>query len=361
LDVHCKMTVYVAQSEAGEVIAEGSVPTSVEGFEQMLVCLDAPEGTRIGLETGTQAAWTSRLLASIGMEPVVIDAREVRIKARRIGQKSDRRDAFEICDGLRRGIYASIVYVPDKGIQRLRTILSRRRHFVRVCTSQVNAAKHLLRSVGLGSEAATLTSWAAWQKLLNKPGMAGLRNHLSMHARLWRMAFDNVQELEQELSDAATPYQDQIRLLMSVPGVGAVTATTVVAVLGDPERFVSSGHVASYLGLVPSTFDTGGRERHGRITKQGCPEMRALLCESAHHAARARHPLNPYWMQIAGKSGYRKAVVAVAHRLARILWQMWRHNERFDVRKLGVVAETRARTRTFHYRLRRTDEPVAAM
>jgi len=95
LDVHGKETVYAVQDRSGNVVGQGKVPTTVEGFCQLVETLETPKGTKIGLETGTRAMWVSRLLSGLEMEPVMIDAREVRQKARRIGQKSDRRDAFE--------------------------------------------------------------------------------------------------------------------------------------------------------------------------------------------------------------------------------------------------------------------------
>ena len=356
LDVHSKQTVYVAQNDKGKVIKEGAVTTSVEGMEQMLSALKAPKQTRIGLETGTQATWISRLLASMGMKPVVIDAREVRAKARRIGQKSDRRDAFEICDGLRREIYTTLVFVPDAPTQRLRQILSRRRHFVKLCTGQVNAAKFLLRAVGLSSQASYLRTWAAWQKLLSKPALASLQDHLSMHAEVWRVAHQHVQRLEKELKEAITFAERIQQSLMTVPGVGPITASSFIAVLANTDRFPTSAHAASYIGLVPSTYNSGETERHGRITKRGSGELRSMLCEAAHHAARPAHPLNPYWRRVAAKGGYRKAVVAVAHRLARILFQMWRSGEDFDVRKLNVVYDEKSLVRKRYYRIATTAE-----
>jgi len=89
LDVHGKQTLYVAQDEAGKVTAQGKVATSAEGFCELVKGLEAPKGTKIGLETGVQAMWVSRLLSGLGTQPVVIDAREVRQKARRLNQKSD--------------------------------------------------------------------------------------------------------------------------------------------------------------------------------------------------------------------------------------------------------------------------------
>ena len=361
MDVHCKKTVYVAQDDGGKVIGQGSVPTNVGGLAEMLAKVDAPSGTRIGLETGAQAAWVSGVLCDLGMEPVVIDAREVRAKARRINQKSDSRDAFEICDGLRRGIYTSIVYVPGPQIQRLRRVLSRRRHFVRLCTSQVNAAKFLLRSVGLSTQAASLKSDRAWLRLLARPAVAPLRRYLAMHRELWGVATEKVLACEKELARALEPFQETAALLQSVPGVGVVTSASYIAVVGTPERFADSSHVSSYIGLVPSTYSSGEQERTGHITKRGSGELRMLLCEAAHHAARAQHPLNPYFSRICARHGYKKAVVAVAQRLERILFQMWRKKEAFDVNQLNVVPEKHVRTRTVYWRIRRPmEEAVTA-
>jgi len=114
LDVHCNMTTYVAQDEAGKVIGEGAVPTQEEGFRALLEAMGVEPGTAIGLECGTQAKWVSRLLSKLGMKPVVISAAEVRAKARRPKQKSDRRDAFDICDGLRRGIMVRSSMFPTR-------------------------------------------------------------------------------------------------------------------------------------------------------------------------------------------------------------------------------------------------------
>jgi len=358
LDVHCKSTVYVAQDEEGNVIGEGEVTTSVEGFEKMVKEAGVPAGTRIGLETGTQSTWVARVLWGLEMEPVVIHAAEVRKKARRTRQKSDRRDAFEICDGLRRDLYTSIVYVPDKKVERLRRILSRRRHFVGKQTAQVNAAKFLVRSVGLRDEVASLSTEAAWKEMLANGALGEVVRYLAMHFEVWKVTEKNVAELDVELEEAVKPFQETVDRLQTVLGVGPVVSAAFVAAIGKPERFAESRQVVSYLGLAPSGDDSGERERHGKITKQGSSYARAMLCEAAQHAGRANHPLNPYFARAYAKRGYQKATVTVAQRLARILWRMWMNKEAFDVSKLRVVAERHVRKRTCYYRFPRAGETV---
>ena len=113
---------------------------------------------------------------------MVIDAREVRLKAHRPVQENDRRDAHELREGLRRGIYRVIVHVAPPAVARLRDTLSRRRHFVRVQTAEINAVKRLLRAAGLGHLSRSLRTEVGWAKLLSRLGAeADLRAQVEQH------------------------------------------------------------------------------------------------------------------------------------------------------------------------------------
>jgi transposase len=352
LDVHGKETVYVMLDEEGRVARKGSVPTAPEGLTRLLAETKAPAGTRIGLETGAQAAWIARLLTAEGMDPVVIDAREVRAKARRRGQKTDLRDALEIADGVRRGIYVSVVYVPPVEVERLRHVLSRRRHMVKIATMQCGAVRFLLRQAGISAHVPALGTPSAWATLLSLELPDEVRGFLAMHAHLWQTAQVHVAALEAELDRALAPVRETERLLSTVPGVGRITAASFIAALGTPDRFPDSGSAASYLGLVASTYDSGDTERHGRITRQGPGPVRSVLVEAAHHASHPRHPLHPYFARLAAKAGYKKATVAVARRLACILFAIWRTGGAFDETRLNVERVCEKRTRTVYYRIK---------
>ena len=318
----------------------------------MLARLQAPADTPVALETGTQCAWVHRVMQAQGMAPVVVEAGEVRAKARRRAQKNDERDAFELCDGLRRGIFARIVWIPGLSISRLRELLRRRAHFVRLSTSQINAAKFLLRTRGLPTARVELRSARGWRALAASEALdPEARLCVTLHEQVWLLARSIIEQLEALLKEALKPFAEEIELLQTVPGVGPITAAAFIAAVGDPSRFATSGHVASYLGLVPSSHSSGDSERGGRITKEGNGALRALLCECAHQARRTAHPLNPYHRKLSAQKGSMRATVAVAHRLARILYQVWKKREPFDEAKLGVVRETRVTRRTTHYQL----------
>ncbi len=103
LDVHSKACSFVIQGADGTVVGQGEIPTTAAGFQQLIGEHALPPGTPVALETGTVAFCVARALTAVGLVPSVIDAHEVRLTAYRPRQKSDRRDAHELCDGLRSG------------------------------------------------------------------------------------------------------------------------------------------------------------------------------------------------------------------------------------------------------------------
>lgn len=337
LDAHSKRCVYVVQDEQGKVVAEGSVDTTLEGLQSIRDRYHLPPGTRVALESGTMAFYVARRLSGLGLEPTVVDAREVRQKALRPNQKSDRRDALELCEGLRRNTYRTNVHVPPEPIELLRETLGRRRHFVRVKTMQVNAVKRLFRIAGIPMPVRSLGSQPAWMKLLKATTIdTTLHSFCQTHHALWQCADEQVDELEASLKLQADHLRADVDRLRTVPGVGPIVALTVLAAFSDVRRFPSAKHAASYAGLVASTYDSGDRVRHGHITRRGSSELRAMLCEAAHHARSPNNPLQPYFSGLCVRRGYNMAVVAVAHRLCRILYAMLRDGTEFDCNKLSI-------------------------
>jgi transposase len=357
LDVHSKQTAFMIQAEDGKLVGQGSTPTTPEGFQKLRDEFQLPAGTIAGIETGTVAFYTARVLTRLGLKPLVIDAREVRNKARRKNQKSDRRDAQDICHGVRTGAYQSIVHVPPESVVLMRETLSRRRHFVRLATSEVNAAKRLLRSAGLRDLATVgLKTDASWKKLIKEiSGDEMLVRFVTIHFQMWQQAKSLVAQLEVELNklEKQEEFAEQSRRLQTIPGVGQIVALTAVAAISDVTRFPSAKKAASYAGLVPSTFHSGDREASGHITKRGSAELRAMLCEAAHHAAHRTHPLNPFFTELCVRKGYKIAITAVAHRLLRIIFAMLRDRTEFDVSKVPVDLGPFTKSREVLYRRRK--------
>lgn len=351
LDAHSKRCVYAIQDEQGKVLGEGSVPTALEGLMELRARHKLPVGTAVALESGTMAFFVARQLMRLGLDPRVIDAHEVRRKALRPNQKSDRRDALELCEGLRRNSYRTSVHVPPEPIERLRETLGRRRHFVRVKTMQVNAVKRLLRAAAMPMPVRSLGTDAAWTRLLMAVTIdPSLSAFCQAHHAVWHCAHEQITRLEASLEEQALPLQGAFDRLQTVPGVGRIVALTALAVFSDVHRFPTAKHAASYAGLVASSYDSGERIQHGRITRRGSTELRSMLCEAAHHARSPNNPLHPYFSSLCARRGYKMAVVAVAHRLCRILYAMLRDGTHFDLSKLPIEQGVFEHTTVRRYR-----------
>lgn len=353
LDVHSRETVFVIQTADGTVVARGKFPTTAAAFRAWQATYAVPPGTRVFLETGTVSFYVAHVVADLGLIPVVVDAHEVRRRARRPTQKSDRGDAFELCDGGRRGLYAAVVYIPPPAIHALRSTLARRRHFVRAATREILAAKHLFRARGRPLPPGALKSERAWQRVLtgatdDPPLLAAVRAHYA----LWQAAQAEVGTLDAALRPLPPAETASVARLQTIPGVGPIVARTIAAYYGDVARFPSAKHVGSYAGLVPTTYQSGRVDQHGHITKRGARELRAMLCEAAQHAARPAHPLNPFYAPLCVRRGHKRAIIAIAHRLARIAFAMLRDGRDFDPTQLGLEVGPFARTTMRCYRRR---------
>lgn len=278
LDVHSKQSVFAIADAAGRWVAEGEVPTTPAGLTALRERHALAPQTPVALETGTSAFFVARQLSALGLTPVVVDAHEVRVKAHRPTQKSDRRDARELCEGLRRGIYRVIVQVPSAPVARLRDSLSRRRHFVRVQTAEINAAKRLLRAAGLGQTRCTLRTESGWAtRLETLDPSSDLRTYLEQHRALWRCAGEQLRALDHLLVSHQGPFVAELQRLQTIPGVGPIVAATVVAVFADVQRFPDAKHAASYAGLTPSppinrgrAMCTGGSPNGARLNCARC-------------------------------------------------------------------------------------------
>jgi transposase len=143
--------------------------------------------------------------------------------------------------------------------------------------------------------------------------LQALNDHLTKH----------IDTLDQEVSEQARARPQACRL-MTHPGVGPVTAVATEVFLGDPSRFVDAKALASYVGLIPSEYSSGDRQRLGKLTKQGNPFLRYLWCEAAIHAVRRDPALGRFYRRKLQQKGLGKARVAAARKLGIRLWILLR-------------------------------------
>lgn len=307
----------------------------VASRERFAALLGERPPTRILLEASTESEWVARCLEQLGHEVIVADPNFAPMYATRSRRtKTDRRDARTLMEACRLGAYRPAYRLSDAR-RHVRADLAVREALVRTRTRYIAVAKALVRRNGLRV--------AASEAHLAARRIAALELSEALGAELAPL-FAVLEPLNAQIAAAdrrigAASEGDPITaLLMTAPSIGPITASAIVATVDDITRFASAPQFAAFLGLVPGERSSGEKRRIGRITKAGNSRVRYLLVEAGWRILRATDAetaaLRAWALQIAGRRGKRIAVVALARRLAGILYAMWRDGQPYQAAKL---------------------------
>jgi transposase len=205
-------------------------------------------------------------------------------------------------------------------------------------TARINALRGLLRELGffipVGARQVVPRAWEIIEDA--DCGLPeALRPALAAVCQEIRELEDRVEGIERQL-EALAQQIPAVPRLRSIPGIGLLIATALVAFVGDVSRFPSARHLASYLGLTPREYSSGSRRRLGRISKRGDAYLRMLLIHGARavlwHAKRMEQPdrLRAWALRLEKSAGHNKAAVALANKLVRVAWAVWRNDRDFE-------------------------------
>src|SRR4029453_18415641 len=336
-DLHAaQQTIAMLNRETGEIV-EHTLPhegTTVRDFYA-----GPPPPIVVGIEATGSMGWFLRLMEELGITCHVGDPAKIRkFETRR--QKHDRRDATLLLNLLSEERFPTI-WMPSSELRDLRALLRHREQWVRLRTRVKNALQGLALAHGI-RRGAGLWSQRGQAVLASLPlpphagsrrsELQGLHDHLTRH----------IDELDQAVS-AQAEERPQARRLMTHPGVGPVTALATEVFLGEPSRFVDAKALASYVGMIPSEYSSGDRQRLGKLTKQGNPLLRCLWREAAIHAVRRDPTLGRFYRRKLPQKGLGKARVAVARKLGIRLWILLR--DQIDYQEFCRRAPSRAAAR----------------
>ena len=337
LDVHQKSTTICIQDDLGKQLLLEKCVTTFDGFRDKLsVWFKDHPACPVGMEACSKAYITSGIIAELGGEPHVYPADEVASKTRSRKKKTDARDAQDLCTNMRTGALMREVSLPPDSMRKLRSLLKARQLQVKIQTQVVNAAKALLREYGLEGSSGSMTTEAAWKVRLSQPMPKIVKTLFETCFSSFLLASEQVKELMKHAAILSNT-NPAFNIAQSIPGVGLVTGLALAAHLFEISRFKSGKKVIAYIGLCPSSYDSGERERKGRITREGPSLLRALLVECAQQASRRKNPLNPYYRRYIVKHGVNKAKVAIAAKLCRIVHSLVKRQEYFSDKSLGVI------------------------
>lgn len=284
--------------------------------------------------TGSAHHW-GRQLQQLGHQPVLLPPRAV--KRYRDGNKTDRTDTKSLLEASRN---EEIRPVPLKTVaqQTLTSLHRLRSAWMATRTARINTVRGLLRELGLTIPLGARRVVPLVIGLLADPDSAiplPLRAVLGEACEEIHQLEARIRTVERQL-EALAKEIPAVEHLRSIPGVGLLTATAFYAFVGDARRFPTARHFASYLGLTPREHSSGNVRRLGRISKRGDAYLRTLLTHGARAVLRAAHvatsptPLYSWAIAVHQRRGHNVAAIALANKLARIIWAVWRQQRRFN-------------------------------
>src|SRR5688572_10178394 len=321
IDLHTRKTLIRIVGEDGAVVLDRTITTTREGLTQVF---GGRARMRVLLETGTESEWVAQAIEACGHEVVVADpnyALMYGVQVRAV--KTDRGDVAAVAEACRLGIYRRAHRV-SAAQRQVRRQLRVREQLIRMRTQAINLLRAQLRQEGYRLPSGASVSAATRCRRLPLP--ATLHDVLAPVLTLLDALVPLIRARDQE-ADAQAAADPIVCQLMTAPGVGPIVGLTYRAVLDDVSRFRDASSSTAFLGLVPREDSSGTRRRKGAITKRGPTALRVLLIQAAWAIWRQRQgraALHAWVERLAARRGRRIAVVALARRLARILYAMWR-------------------------------------
>lgn len=339
IDLHKRESQICIETELGEVI-EKRIRTERGRFEAVF---GGRPRAKILVEAMTEAEWVARCLEELGHEVIVADPNYAAMYASRSRRvKTDRRDAATLADACRLGAYRVSHRASDRQ-RHVRAELAVRDALVRTRVKCVALTGALLRRHGIHLPSGNVDGFVARVERQAMPEEQ--RGEVAPLLALTRTASVEIEAADRRIAEIAA--QDPvIQRLRTVPGVGPVTATAFVATLDTWERFAGPHQVEAYLGLTPSEKSSGEKQHKGRISKAGNSRVRWLLVEAAWAILRSRRddtePLRRWAQRVALRRGTKVGIVALARKLAGILYALWRDGTTYEKREGRAVKETTA-------------------
>lgn len=374
LDVHKKSVTACAITPEGKEIR--TFGTMTEEVFALVAWVKEKGCTHVAMEsTGVYWKPIYNLLEIEDIEILVVNAQHIKMVP---GRKTDVKDAEWIADLLRHGLLKGS-YIPDRGQRELRELVRYRKSLINERTREVNRLQKVLEgcNIKLSSVASDITGVSAKamlkaiiddaadpvviaklakgkmknkQKELEKAlaGLVGEHQKMILTTQLKHIEFidEQITELDQEIKERMRPFEEELALLETIPGVGRKTAENIAAEIGiDMSRFPKDANLASWAGMSPGNNESAGKRKSGKTTK-GNKSLRSTLVIAARAAAKSKDTyLYAQYRRIASRRGGNRAAVAVGHTILIIAYHILKNREPykelgadyFDRRKKDMV------------------------
>jgi transposase len=324
IDLHKKESQVRIITESGEVI-DRRIPTT---RDHLTTLFWGRPHARLLIEASTESEWVAQHLETLGHEVVVADPNFGLMyghRSRRV--KTDRRDVAALAEACRHGIYRPA----HRRSPRQRIVQSQlniRRELVDTRTRLISCVRAITRTAGYRLAGGATETFRTRLAALELP--VPIEDSLAPAQKTLEVLDAELERADDRFA-AFVADDPVVKRLTTLPSIGPITATAFVAALDDVHRFAGprgAAQVASYLGLVPREYSSGEQQHRGRVMRSAHPDVQALLVQAAWRIRRSPDPrtaaLRTWARAIEGRRGKYIAIVALARRLARILYAMWR-------------------------------------
>ncbi len=323
LDVSQEMTHFCVIDGQGKTVSQGrclSTPEAIAGT----IKSKAPDVVRIGLESGPLSTWHWHALKAMGLPVVCLDARHAQATMSGQVNKTDKNDAYGLAQIVKVGWYRE-VGVKSLDSHAIRSMLGARAQLVGMRVEVTNQIRGILKTFGIVLSRRT---GEPFEGLVNEAcgdGESMLNHTVRSLLCVYGGLKEQIRHMDRELMDCARK-SVICQQLMTIPGVGVLTALAFVTAIDDPAKFAKSRSVGAYFGLTPRCYQSGEIDQNRGISKCGDSLVRTYLFEAAGTLltrVEKWSALKAWGLRLAKRNGLKKAKIAVARKLAVIMHRMW--------------------------------------
>lgn len=343
MDLHKNTSTLVVKNQRGEEVLSQKINTDKNEVRKFINAVKKKSNDlSLALEPVSQWYYYADLIESLDVD--VHLAHPMRVKAIASARiKTDKIDAGVLCD-LLRGKLLPEAYFSSKEVRNWKEQCRYRASLLHLRAQVKNKIHAILFKHALKHNFSNLfgkggRNWLSSLKF-NEPFQSNLENYLLLIDQ-----FDVlIAQAEKNISETVINHP-QAALLVSIPGISYCSALTIIAEIGDIGRFPSAKKLQGYAGLVPSTYSSGDKQIHGRITKQGSRWLRWTMIEAAYHQERCKKipGFGSYYNSMKKRKGTKTAAVATARKLLAVVWRLLKDNRPYEIvaphcRKSGTLA-----------------------
>jgi transposase len=332
IDLHRKTSFITTIDKNGQMIKRANLLNDEMSIINHLNSLN--DKTRIVIESTASWYWLYDLLTENGFDVVISNPVKTKaIASARI--KNDKLDSHMLAQLLRADLVAT-VHVSSQKTRQLKELLRHRSKLVRDTVRMKNRIHNIMAKNNFHAPFSDLFGIGGLEYLSKVSLPSYHRDQVQTYLNLYDCIKEQIASLTRQIHKEAKN-NAMAKLLMTIPGVGPITAMFMVAEIEDISRFPSFRHLASYAGLVPCLDASADKHRMGHITKQGSPYLRTALVEAAQACTRTKSRLNIFFRRRIVRSGYQNAIVATAHRIIKYAYFILRDRTPYQDSKYAVA------------------------